>query len=457
MSCSIYHKKGYVMKVNSVLSSNVQNFINNNNNNNNKTFKSRVVEVYSSNELTSADRHFINKYEESLIANKVPTAIGRFSLVNRFNSKHANIDIFQNDREEKVSIKTLKPLMLMDSSERYCYGSLFNEYYMRKKASEVTESVQKPLAYVFTERNNNFLISETINGVPIAIGENIELFGNRSRMNSQFYQKTLKALRAIDNAGVFNPVFDRNNVMVDYQNAPRISGLRFAHSFRNGQTLGGELFSHQFATFEKVSNITSFEGNAFADYLLKTTSRRELKEYLKNRSEFAEEMGKDNEFESIKAEVHKNPSNDIADAELLRMAFLKNHNLYENTIDVHKEFSNDLLKSLKYAALATQAAESLMNFEPNDRLSNSEVNYFEKMRNYGKQMIDRHFNQYEGTIGWLYTLLEAAKKSKDFSLSKIKIFTISKANLFKMLSEGSKASETWKSYEKKLGNILGKM
>lgn len=70
---------------------------------------------------------------------------------------------------------------------------------------------------------------------------------------------------------------------------------------------------------------------------------------------------------------------------------------------------------------------------------------------------DRHFNQYEGTICWLYTLLEAAKKSKYFSLSKIEIPTISKANLFKMLSEGLKASETWKSYEKKLGNIFGKM
>ncbi len=454
MSCSIYHKKGYVMKVNSVLSSNVQNFISNNNK---TTFKSRVAEVYSTGEFTSADKHFINKYEESLIAGKIPTAIGRFSLVNRLNSKHANIDIFQNDREEKVSIKTLKPLKSIYPGERYCYGSLYNEYYMREKASAVTESVQKPLAYVFTERNNNFLISEAINGVPIAIGENIEMFGNRSRMNTQFYQKTLKALRAIDNADVFNPVFDRNNIMVDYQNAPRISGLRFAHSFRNGETLGGELFSHQFANFEKVSNITSFEGNAFADYLLKTTSRKDLKEYLKNRSEFAEEMGKDNEFESIKAEVHKNPSNDIADAELLRIAFLNNHNLYEHTIDVHKEFSNDLLKSLKYAALATQAAESLMNFEPNDKLNNLEVSYFEKMRNYGKQMIDRHFNQYEGTIGWLYMLLEAAKKSKDFSLSKIEIPTISKANLFKMLSEGSKASETWKSYEKKLGNIFGKM
>ncbi len=153
-----------------------------------------------------------------------------------------------------------------------------------------------------------------------------------------------------------------------------------------------------FAPNEKETNFAPFEAGFVASYMhglneyitLEGSSnqgRNEAREflisYLQERAKYCDSS---NRFERIRKVEYQNPSEDVLDAEILRLSILKNHNhqfLYNDGLN---ETPRDMLKGLRYMARANLAAKMLSEFnlqKDQSQMSENEKAYFKEMRQLG--------------------------------------------------------------------------
>ena len=105
-------------------------------------------------------------------------------------------------------------------------------------------------------------------------------------------------------------------------------------------------------------------------------------EYLKLRSEY---FDKDNEFDVVRSEVLKNPSDDVVDVETLRLHMLANNTRQFLYSDESVEEPHEMVKFVQPLFIANYTAKMLEEFKPKkENLSENEKKYFEYMNKLGK-------------------------------------------------------------------------
>ena len=117
--------------------------------------------------------------------------------------------------------------------------------------------------------------------------------------------------------------------------------------------------------------------------LFEKTSEKEIFiKYLKNRSKY---FDKDNEFDIVRSEALKNPSDDVIDAETLRLHMLANYTKEFLYSDESVEEPHNMLNFVYPLLIANYTAKMLEDFKPKkENLSENEKKYFEYMNKLGK-------------------------------------------------------------------------
>lgn len=117
--------------------------------------------------------------------------------------------------------------------------------------------------------------------------------------------------------------------------------------------------------------------------LFEKTSEKEIFiKYLKIRSEYFDK-GKD--FDVVRSEVLKNPSDDVVDAETLRLHMLANYTKEFLYSDESVEEPHNMLNFVYPLLIANYTAKMLEDFKPKkENLSENEKKYFEYMNKLGK-------------------------------------------------------------------------
>ena len=119
------------------------------------------------------------------------------------------------------------------------------------------------------------------------------------------------------------------------------------------------------------------------DYADKNAKIKEtFVEYLKLRSEY---FNKDNEFDVVRSEMLKNPSDDVVDVETLRLHLLANNTRQFLYSDKSVEEPHEMVKFVQPLLIANYTAKMLEEFKPKkENLSENEKKYFEYMNKLGK-------------------------------------------------------------------------
>ena len=119
------------------------------------------------------------------------------------------------------------------------------------------------------------------------------------------------------------------------------------------------------------------------DYADKNAKIKEtFVEYLKLRSEY---FDKDNEFDVVRSEVLKDPSDDVVDVETLRLSMLANNTRQFLYSDESVEEPHNMTSFVQPLIIANYTAKMLEDFKPKkENLSENEKKYFEYMNKLGK-------------------------------------------------------------------------
>ena len=105
-------------------------------------------------------------------------------------------------------------------------------------------------------------------------------------------------------------------------------------------------------------------------------------EYLKLRSEY---FDKDNEFDVVRSEVLKDPSDDVVDVETLRLSILASNTRQFLYSDESVEEPHNMTSFVQPLIIANYSAKMLEEFKPKkENLSENEKKYFEYMNKFGK-------------------------------------------------------------------------
>ena len=117
--------------------------------------------------------------------------------------------------------------------------------------------------------------------------------------------------------------------------------------------------------------------------LFEKTSEKEIFiKYLKLRSEY---FDKDNEFDVVRSEVLKNPSDDVVDVETLRLSILASNTRQFLYSDESVEEPHNMTSFVQPLIIANYSAKMLEEFKPKkENLSENEKKYFEYMNKLGK-------------------------------------------------------------------------
>ncbi len=128
-------------------------------------------------------------------------------------------------------------------------------------------------------------------------------------------------------------------------------------------------------------------------------------EYLKLRSEY---FDKDNDFDVVRSEVLKNPSDDVVDVETLRLSILANNTRQFLYSDESVEEPHNMIFFVNPLLIANYTAKMLSEFQPQrpySETSRAEDEYFEEMRDFGKDWHNKTKDWYKGSINWMKRLV----------------------------------------------------
>ena len=281
-------------------------------------------------------------------------------------------------------------------------GGLIDEY--NTLAHSEDYYYQKGISLMETKNGNFFLISKFADGE--SLGQHGKNFKSISRNG---LKDLLRKVDEVDWKGIFNPDWNINNILFDNEEHATIIDLQwFKKSY-----LASQYFT--FCSYkEEETNFLPLEGGAIASYIhhlydhtkSKDQARNFLNMYLQERANYC--FDRHGEFEKIREAVYKKPSEDVLDAEILRLSILKNHNHQFLYVDKRCEEPRDMLKMIRYQTRANFAAKMLSEFqpqEPTNQISDDKKKYFEEMRDFGKYWHQKTQEWYKGSIKWMEKLV----------------------------------------------------
>ncbi len=303
----------------------------------------------------------------------------------------------QVDGETKYVIKEAKDKKCSDPIDGP--GGIKHEYDMLEKF-EPDSKFQQGIALMKTEDGNYFLISHYAEGEP-AGKDGYSL----NRMSHENIKDTLNILENMDNKDVFNPDWNLGNIFYKGNSKyPKVLDLQWAYP-----TYQASDFFH-FVPGEKKTNMVAFEGGAIASYMhhlydhtgSKSQTRDFLKMYLMERAKHCDSS---NRLERIRKAVYENPTEDVLDAEILRLSVLQNNIHQFMYTDKQNEEPRDMLKMVRYQARANFAAKMLEEFQPQGYVSGEQKEYFEEMRDFGRDWHNKTKSDYKGSINYMKRLV----------------------------------------------------
>ncbi|MCQ2957709.1 MAG: hypothetical protein MJ180_02280 [Candidatus Gastranaerophilales bacterium] len=407
----------------------------------NQNFNSRVIEEKSEKPLNSSIKDFIDTFEERFPKNKNSRRNAEKGYTN------GDLTIFRTDAGESGQVFMVKsdnssiPKFVIKESFPLKYkvrddddlGGLEHEYDAMCEAAKASDNTQKPIAYVKTENGSSFLLSKYMPNLA-PINSKTSPDGSRGVEITPTYMKTaLKILEEFDDADIFDPDLTRSNMAVDTSDGTA-KALDFQWALLRGTHSKSHNVTFTFAPCEVETCASAFEAGVLADYPIgelkkltklnkydneniakaKAEIRETLKDYLKLRGKYAEKLARkyDNDFEAVKAKVFKNPSDDVLDAELLRMSILRNNRLQFLYTDDNIERPRNMLKLVRYSALAKFSAHKLKNFEPQSTpRTKAETEYFEYMREFGAHWDKCTSKWYPETVAFLENVIRGYDKA----------------------------------------------
>lgn len=230
------------------------------------------------------------------------------------------------------------------------------------------------------------------------------LYDERYYVSGLFH--SLKFMEYLDQQNLFNSDLNIGNILFteDEQTLFSPNGRNVAKAYCEKpilidlQWLMPMYKAEDFFTFapnEKRTNFASFEAGFVASYLHglneyntlngnirtgKEVSREFLRSYLQERAKYCDPS---NRFERLRQAAYQDLTDDVLDAEILRLSILKNHShqfLYNDGLN---ETPRDMLKGLRYMARANFSAKMLSEFKPQGPVSDVQREYFEEMRKLG--------------------------------------------------------------------------
>lgn len=286
-------------------------------------------------------------------------------------------------------------------------GGIKHEYEMLEKFEPDTK-FQQGIALMKTKDGNYFLVSHYAEGEP-AGKDGYSL----NRMSQENIKDTLNILENMDNKDVFNPDWNLGNIFYQGDSKyPKVLDLQWAYPMYEASN-----FFH-FVPGEKQTNMVAFEGGAIASYMHhlfdQTGSKKQTRDFLKMYlMERAKHCDTSNRLERIRKAVYENPTEDVLDAEILRLSILQNNIHQFLYTDKHNEEPRDMLKMVRYQARANFAAKMLEEFQPQrpySQTSRAEDEYFEEMRNFGRDWHSKTQEWYRGSINYMKKLVTGEER-----------------------------------------------
>ncbi len=216
-----------------------------------------------------------------------------------------------------------------------------------------------------------------------------------------------------------------------------------------------------FAYSEKKSNMLAYEGTGLCQYikdLFHSTkgyheSRQECRNFLRTYfMERAQYCDTSNRLERVRKAVYQNPSEDVLDAEILRLMILKNHEKQFTYLDKNIEKPRDMLEMVRYQGMGNFAAKQLAEFQPQrsySEASRAEDEYFEAMREFGRDWHYKTQSWYKSSIDYMKRLVTGEERQDSQSgysycpnifgnMYELHDYTCDKTELIKILPPGAK-------------------
>ncbi len=274
-------------------------------------------------------------------------------------------------------------------------------------------NMQQGVALMKTSDGGTFLISEFHPGIPKGLNKKngTKTFNPLTSNNIRDF---LNVLSNLDKKMLFNPDLNLGNILYDNE-VPTIIDLEWQTNMNNAE----KVFT--FMPNEKKTNMVAFESSGLSAYIkdLYKTNKNIKLSYMNNKKscrdflkmyfmERAKHCDTSNRFERIRKAVYQNPSEDVLDAEILRLSILKNQEKQFTYLDKNIEKPRDMLKMIRYQATGNFAAKMLSEFQPQkpySETSRAEDEYFEEMRNFGKKWYQNTQEWYKGSIEWMKNLV----------------------------------------------------
>lgn len=304
------------------------------------------------------------------------------------------------DGDAQYVIKEPKPKRCSDPI--WGKGGIKHEFEMLDKYKD-NSKFQQGISLMKTSDNNYYLVSAFETGQPA--GRNGY---SLNPLTQEGIKDTLDILDQMDKDGVFNADWNINNIFYKGDRYyPKMLDLQWAYPSYNADD-----YFH-FVSGEKKTNFAPYEMGAVASYMShlydhtgsKSQARDFLRTYLMERAKHCDTS---NRLEDIRKSVYENPTEDVLDAEILRLSILKNHIHQFLYTDKNNEEPRDMLKMLRYQARANFAAKQLRDFQPQrpySQTSAAEDRYFEQMRDFGKNWYSCTNSWYRGSIDWMKKLV----------------------------------------------------
>lgn len=299
--------------------------------------------------------------------------------------------------------------------------NLENEFEELKKVVDMP-SMQQGVALMKTRDGGTFLISEFQPGVSKGLKKrNVDKkFNVLTRQN---IKDVLSILSQLDKKMLFNPDLNLGNILYEKE-TPTIIDLEWQTNMNEAD----KVFT--FAPNEKRTNMLGFENAGLSSYIKdlyqinehngmdyknnKKSCRDFLKMYFMERAKYCDTS---NRLEKVRKAVYENPTEDVLDAEILRLSILKNHEKQYGYLDTENCQPKDMLEMVRYQTRANFAAKMLSEFKPQGYVSEEQREYFEEMRKFGSFWHGKTQEWYKGSINYMKKLVTGEKRQNlDFGL-----------------------------------------
>ena len=304
-------------------------------NNQQPSFKSNVVKTQNQG-MTNEQKTWLAVGLTTLGALAIGLIVWACSKKTKTSETSKTIDKTQLNPQEQVK-------ELEQNMQKHFINVSLKQYNPKWEMVKVVPNVAAPF-----ESQNEFQLYEMKTLVPQLLGRKQQLYTDKLLSSTNLYEL--------------------HNCHDGKQEARLVKGIKYKNHYNDKPN--GE---KGLPTLEKEAD----------DYADKNAKIKEtFVEYLKLRSEY---FDKGNDFDVVRSEVLKNPSDDVVDVETLRLSMLANNTRQFLYSDESVEEPHNMTSFVQPLIIANYSAKMLEEFKPKkENLSENEKKYFEYMNKLGK-------------------------------------------------------------------------